>query len=563
MAQSDRLASHDIFGTPENEIFLSTKPYADLDPNQQEIRLLKIFPGKGNSLVRCTLLPQTRLVDVRGRYTALSYCAGDSKRTGTILVNGTRCNVFANLMHAMMEARYFWRQTRRHRSFLLWVDQICINQKDIRERSHQVGFMRDIYEQAKQVLVCLSTSEGPSTGMEWLALLAGKVPARRFDADEGPLPWAKRWEPKARYYHRNRLSQYIQRHMYDRGFSDGWTAFCDVIESPWWERAWVFQEFVVAPKVHILYRRRFICWEKLWPILRSLLHFQRSLLLGSHDMAKYLPESCIDSEAFLSEHVSHVFARLGSGRVRSTLELVNFMGQARLGRDHRLDLKDLLMNSRYCHTSDPRDKVYAFIGLSDPGYDIRPDYSHSIIEVLIETTQKIMLFENSLDVLAHAAASNTSECSALPSWVVDWTREERRQRWQRHDQAFQEFPRCENLSENYSQMSSSPSFRTISRDGHARLCLDVKGTFIDSIKKGESLLLFQTTNHYVVECSDEAQPQDEIWLLDGARFLVVLRPEEEGHRLISTASWLNRWPLEIIVKIAQSGQGGLQRVSII
>lgn len=38
---------------------------------------------------------------------------------------------------------------------ILWVDAICINQKDFNERGHQVGIMRDIYSKAPQVLIWL------------------------------------------------------------------------------------------------------------------------------------------------------------------------------------------------------------------------------------------------------------------------------------------------------------------------------------------------------------------------------------------------------------------------
>jgi hypothetical protein len=38
---------------------------------------------------------------------------------------------------------------------VLWVDAICINQKDDKERGHQVGMMRDVYSKATEVLIWL------------------------------------------------------------------------------------------------------------------------------------------------------------------------------------------------------------------------------------------------------------------------------------------------------------------------------------------------------------------------------------------------------------------------
>lgn len=40
---------------------------------------------------------------------------------------------------------------------LMWTDQICINQSNLRERSHQVEMMYDIYKTAQDVALCLDT----------------------------------------------------------------------------------------------------------------------------------------------------------------------------------------------------------------------------------------------------------------------------------------------------------------------------------------------------------------------------------------------------------------------
>jgi hypothetical protein len=158
----------DIFHTPANDHFYSKTHYNKLNAQGKEIRLLKVLPDNGSSAIEYELVQGVLLADVQGQYSALSYCAGDARKTGTILVNGIRCNVFANLAHALVECRHFWRQKFKDREFLLWVDQICINQPNIQERSHQVGFMRDIYQFAEQVLICLSTTETNGEGMKWL-----------------------------------------------------------------------------------------------------------------------------------------------------------------------------------------------------------------------------------------------------------------------------------------------------------------------------------------------------------------------------------------------------------
>ncbi|RSL46216.1 hypothetical protein CEP54_013958 [Fusarium duplospermum] len=165
--QKDRsLPGHDIFCTPENSNFLSKTPYKTLDPTRREIRLLKVLPDSGSGLVECELLPSAPIAELRSKYSALSYCAGNPRNTEIILVNGVKCNVFANLCHALTCARHFWTTKPRDGDFLLWADQICINQADLSERSHQVGFMRDIYQNAQQTLICLSTTNTQGEGMK-------------------------------------------------------------------------------------------------------------------------------------------------------------------------------------------------------------------------------------------------------------------------------------------------------------------------------------------------------------------------------------------------------------
>jgi hypothetical protein len=64
-------------------------------------------------------------------------------------MNGIRFNAFANLACALRQvARARERGDLVNYPPLIWADQICINQSSPVEKSHQVGFMREIYESA-------------------------------------------------------------------------------------------------------------------------------------------------------------------------------------------------------------------------------------------------------------------------------------------------------------------------------------------------------------------------------------------------------------------------------
>ncbi|KAH8777277.1 heterokaryon incompatibility protein-domain-containing protein, partial [Hyaloscypha finlandica] len=79
---------------------------------------------------------------------ALSYEWG-SNETKTITLNGDDYDIRTNLFDALRRLR--WEMEER----ILWVDAICINQHDVRERNHQVSRMASIYSQARHVVVWL------------------------------------------------------------------------------------------------------------------------------------------------------------------------------------------------------------------------------------------------------------------------------------------------------------------------------------------------------------------------------------------------------------------------
>ncbi|EEU42720.1 uncharacterized protein NECHADRAFT_47287 [Fusarium vanettenii 77-13-4] len=347
---------HDIFCTPENKIFLSTNPYQALDPTRRDIRLLKVLPDSGSGLVECELLPSAPIAELRGKYLALSYCAGDPRNTEIIL--------------------------------------ICINQADLSERSHQVGFMRDIYQSAQRTLICLSTSNTHGRGMEWLVELFNQG---RNLADKGSkIPGMD-------------MSVFCPT---DVEFEQGVLAFWEeIIKSSWWSRAWVFQEFMVSANANFLSGHHHISWTKAWVAIRPYIGGERPR----------------DGEVL---YVGLCFPPLGCtpGHTEALKlqEKARFMLKTKAEWKGTDSLTSILARSRNSKASDDRDRVYALIGLADPGYGITPDYSADITlcHVLTQTTRNIILFENRLDVLLFLDSSYLVRRPELPSWVVDWTREE-------------------------------------------------------------------------------------------------------------------------------------------
>lgn len=211
-------------------------------------------------------------------------------------------------------------------------------------------------------------------------------------------------------------------------------------------------------------------------------------------------------------------------------------------RDGGAKLSTILRHARNTRTSQPKDKIYAFLGLVRPEYGIRVDYrsSHSVNSVLTDTARAILQHEeNGYDILLDAgtAAVRSRVCSTddpLPSWVPDWATEEDLER--------NKFLAALNLPRDCSAGShaeSTPAFEADS-DGRPDRVLTMAGSRVDVLdgpetESYEGWCRFHTrTGKYTVMTTSTAQRGDEVWVLQGARWPFVLRrlPHGRGRRVL-------------------------------
>ncbi|KAK8025249.1 hypothetical protein PG990_003072 [Apiospora arundinis] len=128
--------------------------YAPLDLSKDSLRLLRLCKGRPGAQIRCQVF-QSLLSESEGiPYEALSYTWGGQPTDSSpcILLDGQRFPVTKNLFDALHALRL------RSLDRLLWVDALCINQRDPREKGHQVGQMGSVYRNADTVLVWLGPS---------------------------------------------------------------------------------------------------------------------------------------------------------------------------------------------------------------------------------------------------------------------------------------------------------------------------------------------------------------------------------------------------------------------
>ncbi|KAK3351911.1 heterokaryon incompatibility protein-domain-containing protein, partial [Neurospora tetraspora] len=181
--------------------------------SRSHIRLLQLLPSENeDAAIHCRLF--CTALDSKGTaldskstrpYEALSYVWGSEAKPCSISINGCDLPVGENLHAALLHLRDHSIERT------IWIDAICINQDDLKERGHQVQSMAKIYAKASHVIVWLGKEAAGSDQALEEILIAAELPTKRLDNKAGILT---------------------------------------LLERPWFQRIWVLQE--VAAARHIL-----------------------------------------------------------------------------------------------------------------------------------------------------------------------------------------------------------------------------------------------------------------------------------------------------------------------
>lgn len=132
-----------------------TKPYrySPLVPEEETIHLLRLFPSRNkNAVIDCQLFSYSTR-NGSHLYEALFYVWGDSEETVSITIDKHPFMVSKNLHAALSRLR------NHSLERVIWVDAICINQTDEKEKAQQIQSMVKIYSQASRVAVWLGKAE--------------------------------------------------------------------------------------------------------------------------------------------------------------------------------------------------------------------------------------------------------------------------------------------------------------------------------------------------------------------------------------------------------------------
>jgi hypothetical protein len=325
----------------------------------------------------------TNLPDFRytwGDFMALSYTWGDPSITREIVVNGVSMLVTENVDACL---KVFRDKPYIKNGWKLWIDALCINQKDIIERGSQVKRMREIYTKAWTPIIWLGNEEEESdNAMELIKLLAETYKTRDQVI---ALTQALNQEPEL--------------------FGVGrWRALHQLATRRYFSRMWILQEAAQGRK-----NTPVLCGKKTLPWI----DFSRTFGL------LYKTDEVINKFITNELEAAGLEFRLS---IWASLEIVGeiqLLQDAVLGH-RRNNLYRLLSLGRTVFATDPRDKVYGFLGMMEPSLRdlIIPDYNATVLDVYRDFVKATIEVNGSLDVIRHSYPTTRKE---LPSWVPDWT----------------------------------------------------------------------------------------------------------------------------------------------
>ncbi|KAF5627110.1 heterokaryon incompatibility 6 OR allele [Fusarium sp. NRRL 52700] len=378
-----------------------------------EIRLLDLYPSQGS--VDSPLIGRlyTTAIANPSPYIALSYVWGLGDKTQSIEVSNLSDDDKAviPITESLETALRHFRKPDEVTT--LWIDQICINQADNREKGQQVAMMGRIYSSATQVLVWLGPAQDGSDELMGAWQDIGQR-AREFGLESYMNPQS---------YHlistlgrtKDPLDETAV--SFQRLLASTVKVFAPLLkektlrkwfERPYFSRVWIIQEFCLCPDTI------FVCGSKTIPVdfvKFAVLLLQTAIGNMPHGDYEQLqpPEMPLER---LSEVSSEPTARLFGCRSRH--------------QKHKDDELYMLLRRLFVeletNATVHRDRIFALLGLAADAerLGIQPDYEGSTERILTQTARTLIEKSGRVELLCYSQFPKLDGFSHLPSWVPDW-----------------------------------------------------------------------------------------------------------------------------------------------
>lgn len=310
-------------------------------------------------------------------FEALSYTWGPPDNPGTAFIRPTSGNDHVSTLPIGKNLESALRHLRSASECrTLWIDAICINQGDDKEKATQVVRMADIYSRATRVVVWLGPAENDSNlAVATLDYLGAQVVATT-DSFRMTAPEAE--EPT--WYDNDLRLPYSD---------EEWRAIDALIHRPWFTRVWTAQEIQLANRLAIVQAGSA---AMSWSHFRCAIH-------------------CLTDK---NQH----------GPKRLDIPLVN--GSVISSKDR--PLFDLFLRYQVRECSNAHDKVYGMLAMVPPGFAAatRPDYKQPVSKTYMDAFIANTTLLERWDVFGCDVFARSPELDKAPSWVPDLQTRQRR-----------------------------------------------------------------------------------------------------------------------------------------
>jgi hypothetical protein len=294
----------------------------------------------------------------------------------------------------------------------LWVDRVCINQANNKEKADQVSKMGIIYSTAANVAIWLGTpdEEGRSDrAMDFIGSMLKQDVEQKLKGESAQNDDAMQW-------------------------SD----LLSLMRRRWFSRRWIIQELALAKNAEVRCGSKRVHWRDFSDAVSIFeLHFDLILKIikGRSDLEQSL-QGIKDMKPFgariLVDVLSNTFQRHANGTIYTP----------------RRGLESLISSLSTFETSDPRDTIYTLLNLAKETFNLpsadlvrkkkrskkneenpppTPDYSKNLLEVYANFMEWCIKESGSLDILCrHWALPEVTkkpdkfypELVELPSWIT-------------------------------------------------------------------------------------------------------------------------------------------------
>jgi hypothetical protein len=379
---------------------------------ENELRLLEILPKEpGNDeIIKCKLHHNTYAAEPE--FTALSYAWGDSKVVEDIDVDGKTLQVTTNLMAALKEMRVSMHENNEAKereldhfdgSTLLWIDAICLNQKDDIEKGRQVRHMDKVYQNARTVLVWLGEEDKDTNvaiqEIERFSKAILESTAKSSFLLRNDYVGLKPTEYSA-------VTRLVQEHILPKW--EDWLGVRSLLNRPYFSRLWVIQEAALASHAVIACGH----FRLLWNSFRRCFITLGGLMSNSPAITEGLRNLKDGREVFS-------FIYFSSARC-----MVRFASSSwkELSDGQSLEMAFLSLTVGQTEATDPRDQVYGLLSLMPDDVKskitVRYDSTWTIKQLYTQTTGVMIQDPGGFDTLQRCAG--LVQPQDVPSWTLDW-----------------------------------------------------------------------------------------------------------------------------------------------